>query len=310
MQKTCGKTRLKRVSVIVALVVCAFVLTGCGASLSVYDYTASDGTRYNEYELSISRETLARMEKSAINDLSGKKYTAKSYFYQLFEFYGYNIVSATDDDNGYKAVFRKAVTYTSELDSVCGTVEFTRERVHNGFVATVTSTADNPFNGVRQKYDDVQPNQAATVLQQLKNGRVSIDEYGDVKVDLPSVIAAFPYLQTVDMSGFLLNYGRIETVRAKSSGIAYAQSDGDTAVYVFPRYFDYTETQIQIITKRAVSYGWYAVALAAGLATVAIIAIITREKRQKTTPTLLDRFPYNPEEYRDYNSYLPQKRDK
>ncbi len=53
-------------------------------------------------------------------------------------------------------------------------------------------------------------------------------------------------------------------------------------------------------------YGWYLVALAAGGAVLAVILIVTREKKKK--PTLLDRFPYNPEEYRDYEVRLPTKR--
>ena len=89
----------------------------------------------------------------------------------------------------------------------------------------------------------------------------------------------------------------------ESSGTAV--KSGDSTAYVFTRYFDDTDTYMEYEYKRAVSYGWYMTAIAAGAIVFGVIILVTRTKKQKQKPTLLDRFPYNPEEYRGYDDNLP-----
>lgn len=287
---------------LLAVCIAAMLLTGCGASLSVYDYT-EDGVRYNMYELSIDGDTVKNMERTATADADGNKYTVESYFAQLFGDFGYTLVSASRTDEKYVVRYRKAVGIGNDLKENGTEVKFTTTHTENPFVRTYTSVSQNPFNGAREKYDNVQPMRSATVLERIKNGAVAHDENGETIVSLPAIDAAFPYLKGIDPDGLLLNYVRYGSERMESSGQKI--QEGDRTAYVFSRYFDTTESKIEYKYKRAVPYGWYLVALAAGALVFTVIFLVTRPKKQK--PTLLDRFPYNPEEYRDYNNNLPSK---
>ena len=282
------------------------MLTGCGASLTVYDYT-EDGRRVNEYELNIDAALVESMEQSAINDASGNKYTVPDYFFALFDRLGYSLVEATVTDGGYRARFKKSFAdgVTPELFAVGSDIEYSLDYKESPFTRRYHRTSDNPFNGIRAEYDEVKPGQSGRIIQQLKNGIVTIDEYGEATVVFPPVTDAFPYLSGVDVSGLLLNYVTVGSSRMDSSG-QKIKGNSKNALYVFSRYFDDTETTLEFEFNRPVPYGWYLVALAAGALVIAVFVLVTREKKQK--PTLLDRFPYNPEEYRDYDSHLPTKR--
>ncbi|MCM1367894.1 MAG: hypothetical protein NC184_03675 [Roseburia sp.] len=294
------KKKLARLFAVAAICFSAALLTGCGASLTLYDYT-ENGKRYNVYELSIDADTVAKMEATAASDADGKKYTVPDYFYSLFAGFGYELKSASLDGEAFVASYMRVVSSEPDLFKVGTTPEFTTTYTENPFVRTYTSSAENPFNGVRAAYDGVLPDQSSTIIQQLKNGKIARDDNGDRIVLFPSVQDAFPYLKGLDVDGLLLNYARTGSSRMESSGRRKVY-DG-TGYYVFSRYFDTTDGTVEFKYKRPVAYGWYLVALAAGGATVAVIAVMTRTKKQK--PTLLDRFPYNPEEYRDYDSHLP-----
>lgn len=291
----------KRIIFAVALIAAAAALTGCGASLTVYDYT-EDGVRYNAYELALDGDTQAAMERSAIADGNGNKYTVSGYFTELFDDFGYDLESATFYDGVYKLRYKKAVGGDGELFESGSKVEFKVTHSENGFVRNYTAISPDPFNGVRKAYDEVLPMRSDTLLERLKNGMVAHDEYGDTVVYRHALDEAFPYLKGADLDGLLLNYVRYGSKRMSSSGRS-ADIDGKNAMYTFSRYFDRTERTIRFDYRRAVPYGWYTVALAAGGVTFAVILLVTRTKKQK--PTLLDRFPYNPEEYRDYESHLP-----
>lgn len=289
---------------LVALCFVALLLTGCGASLTVYDYT-EDGVRYNMYELSLDAETVKSMERTAAVDERGNKYTVADYFACLFGDFGYSLVSASNANGKYTVRYRKAAENGSELQKLGTKVEFTSTHTENMYIRTYKSTSPNPFNGVREKYDSVAPMQSATVLDRLKNGAVAHDQNGEVVVSQPALTDAFPYLKGLDPDGLPLTYVRYGSSRMESSGRAV--KSGDSTAYVFTRYFDDTDTYIEYKYKRAVAYGWYLTAIAAGALVYGVIMLITRTKKQKQKPTLLDRFPYNPEEYRDYDSNLPSK---
>lgn len=295
------KRKLIRLAALVAVCFAALILTGCGASLTVYDYT-ENGRQYNVYELSVDNDTVRKMEDSATFDADGKKYTVSDYFYALFSSYGYALKSAEKTETAYVASYAKEIVGVPELYRLGTAVEFEYAHTENPFVRNIKASSPNPFNGVRRAYDDVLPEQSATIMQQLKNGRIAVDEYGERVVQFPSVTDAFPYLNGVDPSGLLLSYARRGSKRMSSSGARYENGSGQST-YVFSRYFDTTETTVELEYERPVPYGWYLVALAAGGITLAAIVIATRTKKNK--PTLLDRFPYNPEEYRDYETHLP-----
>lgn len=296
--------KIRRFTLFVLAIASALLLTGCGASITVCEYAATGGGTVNEIKLFIDAATAERMEKTAIADEYGSPYTVESYFFRLFDDRGYELTDAFRDDTGYTAVYKKTFSDGALTDiGAMGRPEFEYSYSDGPFTRTVTATAQNPFNGLRKEYDEItNPNQSATLLQQLKNGKVATDENGDRSVLFPSVADAFPFLKGINLDGLLLNYASAGSDRMESSGKKTEYGDG-RALYVFSRYFDQTETDIQYRYKLPVPYGWYIVALAAGGAVFAAIMLATRTKKQK--PTLLDRFPYNPEEYRDYESRLP-----
>ena len=305
MTNTTNKKFISRLFLCALLAVAAVALTGCGASLTVYDYT-SGGVRYNAYELTIDVDTVEAMERTAATKDDGSQYTVAEYFLELFDYYGYALDAASISGGKYTALYVCEVDGDSDLDRIGEKVEFKAEIVsENPFTRDILMTADNPFNGVRQKYDETASG-TGTILGQIKNGRVTIDEYGERTVVFPSVTAAFPALRGENLDGLLLGYGRFGSSRMRSSGGSTSIGGGNSE-YVFSRYFDDTTATMEFEYTRPVPYGWYLVALAAGAVVLAIILIVTREKN-KTETTLLDRFPYNPEEYRDYESHLPTKR--
>lgn len=282
----------------------AVLLTGCGASLTVYDYT-ENGDRYNMFVLALDADVVRAMEDSAAYDGDGKRYTVENYFYSLFTNFGCELADARYDEDGYTVSYRKAYDGATDLENIGTQVVFERTSRSDPFVRTVEETSPNPFNGVRQAYDEVLPEQSSTLIQQLKNGRVAVDEFGETVVQFPSVTDAFPYLQKLNADGLLLNYVMRASKRTQTSGTRISTS-GRNGEYMFSHYFDCTQTDMRLMYKRPVPYGWYLVALVAGGATVAVIALCTRKKKPKK-PTLLERFPYNPEEYRDYETHLPTK---
>ncbi|MCH5156189.1 MAG: hypothetical protein J1F69_06225 [Clostridiales bacterium] len=275
----------KRIIMLIACCIAALFLTGCGATLSVYDYT-ENGVHYQMYELSIDGSTVAAMEQSAATDDSGKKYTVESYFAKLFDDFGFTLVSATRAGT-YTVRYRKAVSNGGELAELGTKVKFDTTYTQNPFVRTYTSVSQNPFNGVRKSYDNVQSLQSSTVLERIKNGAVARDENGEIVVSFPALVDAFPYLKSLNPDGLLLNYVRYGSDRMESSG-RKVKTDNGTA-YVFSRYFDDTDTFIKYSYKRAVPYGWYIVAIAAGAAVLAGLLIATRTKKQK--PALLSELP-------------------
>ena len=292
--------RSKRIILLILACLSVLMLTGCGATLSVYDYT-EDGVRYNMCELKIDNTTLESMERTATTDDAGNKYTVAGYFARLFGDFGYSMVSAAQTDKEYTVRYRKAVSDRSELESLGTKVNFTTTHTENPFVRTYTSVSENPFNGVREQYDNVQPLRSSTVLERIKNGAVAHDENGEMIVSLPAIDDAFPYLKGLSRDGLLLNYVRYSSDRMESSGTKV--TGDDNTAYVFSRYFDDTDAYMEYKYTRAVPYGWYLVAIAAGALVFAVLILVTRPKKEK--PTLLDKFPYNPEEYRDYDHNLP-----
>ena len=234
--------------------------------------------RYNMYELSIDDDTVAAMEGSAAVDGDGNKYTVEGYFARLFTDYGYSLVDASRAGGKYTVRYRKAIMGSGDLGESGTAVSFTTTHTENPFVRTYTAVAQNPFNGVREAYDSVLPLQSSTVVERLKNGVVAHDQNGEVIVSFPSLINAFPYLKGLNPDGLLLNYVRYGSDRMESSGRKV--KSGESTAYVFSRYFDDTEAYMTYTYKRAVPYGWYIAAIAAGALTLGAILLIARRKNE------------------------------
>lgn len=269
----------KRIILVVALCLAALLLTGCGASITVYDYTEK-GVRYNMCELNIDADTVEKMERTAALDGDGNKYTVEQYFFTLFGDFGYTLVSASNTKQGYTVKYRKAVVGSGDLTSIGTAVEFTTTHTENPFIRTYTSVSENPFNGVRQNYDNVQPLHSSTVTERIKNGAVAYDENGEVVVSFPALEQAFPYLKGLNPDGLLLNYVRYGSDRMQSSGTKI--KDGGGTAYMFSRYFDDTKSYIHYKYKRAVPYGWYITAIAAGALVLAVLLLVTRKGKKPT----------------------------
>ncbi len=295
------KKRILRFIVLAVIAAVGMLLTGCGAKLTVYDYT-ENGARYNMYELEIDSSVVALMESTAAVDDDGNKYTVEGYFFTFFKSFGYELKSASVADGKYVATYSKRITGESELDAIGSKVEFSYTHTDDPFIRTYVATAPNPFNGVRQKYDNLEPFRSTTMLERIKNGVVARNEYGEVIKSFPSLTEAFPYLDGADPDGLMLDYVRGGARRMESSGETLSSS-GSGATYKFSRYFDASDTEISFRYERPVVYGWYMVAIAAGGITLAVFVLVTREKKKK--PSLLERFPYDPEAYAYERQYLP-----
>lgn len=304
----------KRIIILLCAMLAALFLTGCGATLSVYDYT-EDGVRYNMYELSIDGDTVAAMESSAATDSDGNKYTVEAYFARLFNDYGYGLVDASRAGGKYTVRYRKAMIGVGELGESGTAVSFTTTHTENPFIRTYTAVAQNPFNGVREAYDSVLPLQSSTVVERLKNGVIARDQNGEVIVSFPSLENAFPYLKELNPDGLLLNYVRYGSDRMESSGRKIKV--GESTAYMFSRYFDDTEAIITYTYKRAVPYGWYITAIAAGaLVFGAILLFIKKRKeplkepqaaQQNTDNVVAEEATLPPEENTDNNTTLDQE---
>lgn len=308
--------KLRRIVTVLAIVISAMLLSGCGASVTVSAYS-ENGVRYNQYTVEIPLEIVEKMEKTAARDGNGEKYTVNGYLFELFNGYDCELVDAGYNKGAYFAVYRKAFrdepsekvepaafVSGSRLRDISEQLQLQeRSLTRNPFVRTYRDVYVDPFNGVRAAYENVRPGQSATVIQRLKNGLITtVVATGETEVLLPSVSEAFPYLKGADVSGLELRYSTVGSKRMNSSGRSVEIND-DYSQYIFSRYFDMSEREIALEYERPEVYGWYLVALAAGGITVAVFILVTRMKKQK--PTLLDRFPYNPEEYRDYETRLP-----
>lgn len=303
MAKLFGNKNI-RLALCAVVVLLACALTGCGASVTVYDYTQND-VRYNGVEVDIDVTTLAAMESSAAK--TEYDYTVASYLRELFETFGYTLESSASNDGGYTVRYVKAFpSNVSDLDLLGTVVEFNSTYTENPFTRKVEMTAKNPFNGMRAAFDNAEPNRSGTALELIKNGRVAVNEYGERVVLIPAITDAFPCLRGENVEGLLLHYVRVGSKRMRSSGQSNL-IDGKNSEYVFSRYFDRAENEISFTYNRPVVYGWYIVALVAGGITIGIVFLVTRKKKDKG-PTLMERFPYNPEEYRDYESHLPMNK--
>ena len=296
-------TKIYRLALCACLAALCCVLTGCGASVTVYDYYSANDERMNAVEVAIDKTALAAMESSAQAN-GDDALTVSQYLHALFDEFGYELELAATSDGGYSARYVKAFpSGVSDLDLIGTAVEFTASYKDNPFIRKVELVAKNPFNGVREAFDNAESNKSGTVLELIKNGRKAVDEFGETVVLFPALTDAFPCLRGENPEGLLLNYVRGGSRRMSSTGSSY-RIDSRTSGYIFSRYFDGIDAEIGFSYNRPVSYGWYIVALVAGGAAVGIVFAVTRKKKDKG-PTLLDRFPYNPEQYRDYENHLP-----
>lgn len=310
MRATYKKSKINRAVLCACVAALCCLLTGCGASVTVYDYY-DNGVRENAIEVSVDKATLSAMEKSALAN-GANAYTVSRYLAELFGEFDYELEDAEESDGGYAARYVKSFpSDVSDLDLIGTAVEFTASYKDNPFIRKVDLVAQNPFNGVRAAYDDAKPNMIVAddarfkyeVINFIKYGRSAVDEFGETVELFPAITDAFPCLRGENLDGLLLNYVRGGSRRMSSTGTSY-RIDSRTSGYIFSRYFDEIEAEIGFSYNRPVSYGWYIVALAAGGAAVGIVFAVTRKKKDKG-PTLIDRFPYNPEQYRDYENHLP-----
>lgn len=267
--------KIKRPAVLAALALCLALFTGCGVSVTLYDGT-ENGVRYNTYEVSIDTDVVAAMESSATLDRNGNKYTVRDYLYSLFTEFGYELVSAEITGGKYTVSYKKPVTGESELFDIGTPVKFEYTSTQTPFVRTYVASSPNPFDGVREYYDNIDERRSQTVLERLKNGVTAHDEYGDPVTVFAAIDEAFPYLKGQNPDGIRLDYVQTRSDRMTSSGTA--ETVGYRTVrYRFSRYFDYTTNTIDYEYRRAVPFGWYLFAAAAGATVYVIILVCKRD---------------------------------
>lgn len=276
---------MTRLLALLSVTAVALLLTGCGASVTVYDYYRG-GTRYGMYEIRVDAATVEKMEETATTDSDGNKYTVSGYLYELFTSFGYEPISASNTDEYYTVSYRRAEGRETELDRFGTKLEFTNKYTQTPFIRTYHSVSPSPFNGLREAYDNIPSERASTILEWVKNGAVARDEFGERVVSFPSITEAFPYLVGKNPDGLLLNYVYEGSRRMQTSGVKTGEYDS-TAQYMFSRYFDDSETTIELMYERPVTYGWYLAALAIGAAALAIIRTVQNYSDKKHITLLI-----------------------
>lgn len=303
----------KRLLPILILLFAAFALSGCGASITVSEFYIN-GEYYNDIELRAPSELVQTLNDSAVT-VNNKKWTFPAYVSALMTGsdtnFDYTEITAEIQDSGdYVFVYRKRFLSreTADLALMSGTIVKTvSTQSTNGFIKSISTTSPNPFNNLRKNYDDiVNPNASTTRLQILKNGvkvrQVNTNEFVTL---FPSFTEAFPAAKNYELDSLMLSVLQYVNSNRRASSGEMVSSDSQGAVYKFTRPFDTYDRTVDYDYTRIDALGWSLMSLLIGGIVILVIALITHKKPPKET--LPDRFPYNPETFKDIDINLPTK---
>lgn len=305
----------KKILTLCALVCCAVLLTGCGASVDVYAY-AYDGGYANEVHIRLDLQATDAMNASSIeaypqaDEVSGlRAWTVEEYFTELMTSptvgLDYELLS-TIKDGELTMAFVKRFATSAELDTnnLYAVPDVVSTTTTNGFLYHRVRTRENPFNGLRTAYDE--SFDSTGFIGKLKNGMgYYVDEEGSDRYYhhlFPSLVTAFPIAETYDLSDIGLNYIEIGNARRGNNGYEVSASP-QSSYYVFERNFDYEYSQVIYDYNTVNTVGWYILAVVIG--GIVLLAILFFTSKKKPKSGLVDKFPYNPEKYKDINSNLP-----
>ena len=268
--------KLRILSVVVAALVCAFALCGCGASVDYY-YSSNGNTITSEYVISLPSAVVDKMEKSA--DSSGgasaqPKWTIKSYFTTLGRTFGCGVVI---DETSGGTVVTLARTFTPSSDGN-DDANYTREIEKHFFNYKVTYTQDNPFDGLRAQYDGVETIAKNTVMDVIVNGSDAI----------PGIATAFPEVKAYSPDELTLTfYWRADVVPENGEIVTR-----DNVKWVkWDAKFDNEKRVITYSYTRPNPLGWYVVIAGVGALTVAIILLATRKSKKEPRMAELKKGP-------------------
>lgn len=287
----------KKICILIAALIAAVTLTGCGAGLECAYY--SDGSSYYyDLSISISLDKMTKMERTAAyNPAAYDKWTFSDYVYGLSQRLTFNDGSrfnfvSEGNREGYHIINLSRKVLASQVQG--GTAEdenYDVKRKNLFFLYETTVTVSHPFNDMRTLYDDAQLAHS-DIMSIIKYGIKSIGSNGEIISAYPSVFEAFPSLKGSDVGGFTMAY----LIPASKSG----SSTGET-VYIdgvkffrFDRVFDTTQETITYRYYSANTVGWYITAIGAGVLVTALILLFTKKKKDKSKPQLAELFPYDP----------------
>lgn len=299
------------------MIFAAVALTGCGARFDVYAYATENGYA-NEVHIIVNKEVV-----HALNESSQKAYpdydyitglnawTLEDYIYFLMvsETTGlmYQSVSVEESDSEYiyKYVKEFADSKESDVNNLYAVPDVLSTTTTNGFIYHRVKTRENPFNGLAAAYEE--STDADSIIGKIKNGMGYYVEEAEGERYyyhlFPSIYTAFPIARQYNLSDIVLNYVEVGYARRGCNGMEIP-INSQNSYYVFSRNFDNQDHNVIYDYNTVNSVGWYLVALLVGFLVFAFIMWFTHTKKMKTN--LVDRFPYNPEKFKDINSHLPK----
>lgn len=272
--------KLRILSVVVAALVCAFMLSACGASVDYY-YSSNGNTITSEYVISLPSAVVDKMEKSAAlrTDSSDgasaqSKWTVKSYFTLLGGAFGCGTVVS---ENPGGTVVTLARTFTPSSDGN-DDANYTREIEKHFFNYKVTYTQDNPFDGLRAQYDGAETIAKNTVMDVIVNGSGAI----------PGLAEAFPAVSGYSPDDLALSFYWSADVTPENGEIV--EIDGKKWAK-WTAAFDNEKRVITYSYTRPNPLGWYVVIAGVGALTVAIILLATRKSKKEPRMAELKKGP-------------------
>ena len=274
--------KLRILSVVVAALVCAFMLCGCGASVDYY-YSSNGNTITSEYVISLPSAVVDKMEKSAAlrTDSSDgasaqSKWTVKSYFTLLGGAFGCGTVVSENPD-GTVITLSNTRTPSNGDDNDDGE-NYTREIEKHFFNYKIIYTQDNPFDGLRAQYDGAETIAKNTVMDVIVNGSGAI----------PGLAEAFPAVSGYSPDELTLTfYWRADVVPENGEIVTR-----DNVKWVkWDAKFDNEKRVITYSYTRPNPLGWYVVIAGVGALTVAIILLATRKSKKEPRMAELKKGP-------------------
>lgn len=267
--------KLRILSVVVAALVCAFMLSACGASVDYY-YSSNGNTVTTEYKINLNSSVVDNLEKTAStahNDADAK-WTIKSYFTTLGRTFGCGVVI---DETSGGTVITLARTFTPSSDGN-DDANYTREIEKHFFNYKVTYTQDNPFDGLRAQYDGAETIAKNTVMDVIVNGSDAI----------PGIATAFPEVKAYSPDDLALSFYWSADVTPENGEIV--EIDGKKWAKWTAK-FDNEKRVITYSYTRPNPLGWYVVIAGVGALTVAIILLATRKSKKEPRMAELKKGP-------------------
>ena len=248
---------MRKFLLILAVLICAFALQGCGAKIEYFYQQSGDEYKY-EYKVCLPSEVESELNATASGRTATEKWTVDDYMSTLATAFGYDYATSEADNEKIFALTR-TVSKDELPDDEEDEDETTVEVDPHFFTREYRYTTVNPLADAMSQYEKGE-GEPETLFYILNNG------FGTV---LPSVKNAFPTLSDEDLSDLMLNfYWRTDDLET---------ADGEVVRVYGKRYLKWTASYDGEVDKITYSYygvnplGWYVVILGVSVLTIVII---------------------------------------